>query len=131
MSNTFCEIDHPIGQTDDPIFVYTVKLLLRVENHQQFCFSYISWLCTGALVAGELQASNVLQKAEHEAKFTIDEIMRDVKTKNQTLIDALKHFAIDFVPESGAAYDTINEWLGQNKAMPGGVGVNSFNGTPG
>jgi glutathione S-transferase len=39
----------------------------------------------------------------------------------QTLIDALKHFAIDFVPESGAACDTINEWLGQNKAMPAGT----------
>jgi hypothetical protein len=39
----------------------------------------------------------------------------------QTLIDALKHFAIDFVPESGAACDTINEWLDQNKEIPAGT----------
>lgn len=39
----------------------------------------------------------------------------------QTLIDTLKHFAVDFVPESRAACDTINEWLDQNRAMPAGT----------
>ena len=39
----------------------------------------------------------------------------------QTLIEALKHFAIDFVPESRAACSTINEWLDQNKDMPAGT----------
>lgn len=32
----------------------------------------------------------------------------------QTLIAALKHFAIDFIPESRAACDTINRWLAAN-----------------
>ena len=35
-----------------------------------------------------------------------------------TLIDVLKHFAIDYVPESQAACDTINEWLLANPDVP-------------
>ena len=31
-----------------------------------------------------------------------------------TLVEALKHFAIDFVPETRAACECINEWLGDN-----------------
>ena len=38
----------------------------------------------------------------------------------QTLIDALKHFAVDFVPESRAACVTINEWLDDNRDLPSG-----------
>jgi len=40
-----------------------------------------------------------------------------------TLIDALKHFAIDFVPESRAACDVINEWIDQNKTVAPGTEV--------
>ena len=35
-----------------------------------------------------------------------------------TLIAALKHFAIDFVPESRAACDLVNQWLDENKGTP-------------
>lgn len=38
----------------------------------------------------------------------------------QTLVDALKHFAVDFVPESKAACITINEWLDGHKNLPPG-----------
>ena len=31
-----------------------------------------------------------------------------------TLVEALKHFAIDFVAETRAACDCINEWIGDN-----------------
>ena len=34
-----------------------------------------------------------------------------------TLIDALKHIAVDFIPETGAAAETINAWLEQNNTM--------------
>lgn len=33
----------------------------------------------------------------------------------QTLIDVLKHFAVDFVPETRAACEFINTWLNENK----------------
>lgn len=36
----------------------------------------------------------------------------------QTLIAALRHFAIDYVPETRAACDTINEWLRANPDVP-------------
>lgn len=36
----------------------------------------------------------------------------------ETLIAALKHFAIDFVPESRAACDCINQWLADNPDVP-------------
>ncbi len=39
----------------------------------------------------------------------------------QTLVDALKHFAIDFVPESRAACDVINKWIHQNKSVAAGT----------
>ena len=35
-----------------------------------------------------------------------------------TLVAALKHFAIDFVPESRAACNHINQWLDENKGTP-------------
>ena len=35
-----------------------------------------------------------------------------------TLIAALKHFAIDFVPESRAACDLVNQWLDENEDTP-------------
>lgn len=47
----------------------------------------------------------------------------------QTLIDALKHFAIDFVPESQAACDVINEWLDENKDMAAGTEAARFVGS--
>lgn len=47
----------------------------------------------------------------------------------QTLIDALKHFAIDFVPESQAACDVINEWLDENKDMTAGTEAARFVGS--
>lgn len=49
----------------------------------------------------------------------------------ETLIAALKHFAIDFIPESRAACAMVNAWLEDNKDVPGteverGVGICSF-----
>lgn len=38
-----------------------------------------------------------------------------------TLIDVLKHFAVDFVPETRAACDLINTWLAENEDMPSGT----------
>ena len=35
-----------------------------------------------------------------------------------TLIAALKHFAVDFVPESRAACNLINQWLDENRGTP-------------
>ena len=35
-----------------------------------------------------------------------------------SLIEVLKHIAIDFVPETTAAAATINQWLKENQAMP-------------
>ena len=34
-----------------------------------------------------------------------------------TLIEALQHIAVDFIPETGAAAKTINAWLDQNRIM--------------
>jgi hypothetical protein len=39
----------------------------------------------------------------------------------ETLIDVLKHFAIDFIPESVAAYDCVSHWLEANKDLPAGA----------
>ena len=41
----------------------------------------------------------------------------------QTLIDVLKHFASDFVPETKAACDCINKWLAANPSVPAGTEV--------
>ena len=41
----------------------------------------------------------------------------------QTLIDALKHFATDLVPETEAACKTINDWLVNNKEVSSGTEV--------
>jgi len=35
-----------------------------------------------------------------------------------SLIEVLKHIAIDFMPETTAASTTINQWLEENQAMP-------------
>ena len=35
----------------------------------------------------------------------------------QSLVEVLKHIAIDFIPETRAAAETINDWLQQNKSM--------------
>ncbi|MBT3427060.1 MAG: glutathione S-transferase [Gammaproteobacteria bacterium] len=49
-----------------------------------------------------------------------------------SLIDVLKHLAIDFIPETIAASDCINDWIDQQKDLaPGtevmrGVGIGSF-----
>ncbi|MGI9294140.1 MAG: glutathione S-transferase N-terminal domain-containing protein [Pseudomonadales bacterium] len=47
----------------------------------------------------------------------------------QTLIDALKHFAIDFMPETRAACRCINAWLEDNKELPAGTEVERGVGT--
>lgn len=50
----------------------------------------------------------------------------------ETLIAALKHFAIDYIPESRAACDTINAWLADNPDVPSlteverGIGMCEF-----
>ena len=50
----------------------------------------------------------------------------------QTLIAALKHFAIDYIPECKGARETINAWLADNKDVPAlteverGVGMCEF-----
>ena len=41
----------------------------------------------------------------------------------QTLIEVLKHFASDFVPETQAACDCINQWLANNPNVPSGTEV--------
>jgi glutathione S-transferase len=41
----------------------------------------------------------------------------------QTLIEVLKHFAIDFIPESRAACETVNIWLDNNKNIEAGTEV--------
>ena len=48
-----------------------------------------------------------------------------------TLIDVLKHFAVDFVPETKMVYQVTNEWLANNEVEPGtpvdrGVGLGEF-----
>ena len=40
-----------------------------------------------------------------------------------TLIDALRHFATDLVPETKAACATINRWLVENKDLASGTEV--------
>ena len=35
----------------------------------------------------------------------------------ESLVEVLKHIAIDFIPETKAAAETINDWLQQNKTM--------------
>ena len=40
-----------------------------------------------------------------------------------TLIEVLKHLAIDFVPETRAACQCINEWLDQQDDLPPGATV--------
>lgn len=37
----------------------------------------------------------------------------------ETLIELLRHLAIDFLPETQAAADTINQWLADNNVEPG------------
>lgn len=50
-----------------------------------------------------------------------------------TLINLLKHIAIDFVPETRGAADCINQWIAEQAELPGGttaervVGQASFN----
>ena len=39
----------------------------------------------------------------------------------KTLIEVLRHFAIDFIPETNAAHQCINEWLDENKDLPSGT----------
>jgi glutathione S-transferase len=41
----------------------------------------------------------------------------------QTLVEVLKHFASDFVPETQAACDCINQWLAENPDVPSGTEV--------
>jgi glutathione S-transferase len=41
----------------------------------------------------------------------------------QTLIDVLKHFATDFLPETRGACEAINNWLDENKDLPSGTEV--------
>jgi glutathione S-transferase len=41
----------------------------------------------------------------------------------QTLIEVLRHFATDLVPETQAACLAINEWLAENKDLPPGTEV--------
>lgn len=38
----------------------------------------------------------------------------------ETLINVLKHFALDFIPESRAACDYLSEWLQDNSDLPAG-----------
>lgn len=47
----------------------------------------------------------------------------------ETLIDILKHFAIDFIPESLAAYECVSSWLQENKDLPSGTEVSREVGT--
>ena len=47
----------------------------------------------------------------------------------ETLIDILKHFAIDFIPESLAAYECVSSWLQENKDLPAGTEVSREVGT--
>jgi len=39
----------------------------------------------------------------------------------ETLIDVLKHFATDFIPETVAAYNSVSQWLETNKDLPAGT----------
>ncbi|MDA0977140.1 MAG: glutathione S-transferase domain-containing protein, partial [Proteobacteria bacterium] len=41
----------------------------------------------------------------------------------QTLIDVLRQLAIDFVPETRAAMECINDWLAQQDELPAGTPV--------
>lgn len=41
----------------------------------------------------------------------------------QTLVEVLKHFSTDFVPETRAACKVINNWLDENKSVPSGTEV--------
>jgi hypothetical protein len=41
----------------------------------------------------------------------------------ETLIEVLKHFATDFIPESMAAYECVSNWLEENKDLPAGTEV--------
>ncbi len=39
----------------------------------------------------------------------------------ETLIDVLKHFSTDFIPETVAAYNSVSQWLETNKDLPAGT----------
>ncbi len=52
-----------------------------------------------------------------EESFLVDDFIPP------TLVDALKHFAIDLIPESRAACDCINTWLVENKHIETGTEV--------
>ena len=43
------------------------------------------------------------------------------KTSRINIIDLLKHIAIDFVPETQAAADCINQWIANQPELPAGT----------
>lgn len=49
----------------------------------------------------------------------------------ETLVDILRHFAIDFVPETEAACKAINEWLAENSGLAAGTEAQRAVGQPG
>ena len=44
----------------------------------------------------------------------------------ETLIDVLKHFAMDFVPGTAAACHAINKWLQENPSLESGEEAQPF-----
>ena len=49
----------------------------------------------------------------------------------ETLVEILRHFAIDFVPETEAACKAINEWLAENESLAPGSEAQRAVGLPG
>ena len=49
----------------------------------------------------------------------------------ETLVDILRHFAIDFVPETKAACEVINRWLADNPNLIAGTEAERTVGSPG
>ena len=49
----------------------------------------------------------------------------------ETLVDILRHFAIDFVPETEAATKAINHWLAENPNLAAGTEAERIVGLPG
>ena len=54
-----------------------------------------------------------------------DEYLSDDKVPD-TLIEVLKHFAVDFVPETAAACHATNKWLEENPAIESGKEAQRF-----
>lgn len=69
------------------------------------------------------QAQVIIKGAAHFIQDDAGEALAQVVSDDipDTLIDLLKHIAIDFVPETQAAADAINQWIANQPKLPAGT----------